>query len=206
MNFEVHTFLGQLSLAILLHSSSQAPDQYKACVAWESSALLHQYVKPLIFRDGVQPPVFVTAARCTKRNKKLASTWLRVGLCLLPSISSSKHKRCASPFTNVQCWSTLLIWIWILTFCICNSFFTCSISWTWSSYWHWWLIWQQLALHSVHCVISTARKQFKNSLSFFSIFCLPHTRRGGRSAPHVCIWYAGSKHLVINITATAHSA
>ena len=75
----------------------------------------------MVHRDVVQPLVFVTVTLRENKKNPLALTWSLVGQSLLQVYNPVKHKICALPITpNVTVGPTLLIWKWILAFCLCN--------------------------------------------------------------------------------------
>ena len=74
MNFGVHTFEKSRATILLMMQSCIIVHHTPLII---TKHLLHkkpvQYVKPLIFRDGVQHPVFMIAALKRKKNASICS-------------------------------------------------------------------------------------------------------------------------------------
>ena len=71
-----------------------------------------------------------------------------------------------------KCRSTLLIWVWILAFCLCNPLFFCSIAWNWTSYRHCWLSWAAAcpALQNLNINCQVTAWKFRCPSSPYSVF------------------------------------
>ena len=175
-------------------------------------------------RDVVQPPVFVTAA-LERNKKKLALSSLSPGQVAARRSRQYKTLLCVlSTRWNVR--PTLLIWIWILAFCLCNPLFSCSISWNWSSHWHWWFPCAVACLASRDIDGQVTAWKFRCPFSPYSVsprvldkaliekpmfvqegsFCTSNLSSGTSLQQDFVIWKVGWKHFMMNILAAVHFA